>query len=774
MPSVRTRRFLAGPALALAALSAAYVALAAAYGATIPLWEAPDAIWHYHFAAHLAAWGGLPTRADEGVTAPWRQEGSQPPLYYLAAAPLIALVRPTDAAEAIRYNPHANVGVPGVGDNLNRMLHTTRLNWPWRGTALAARLVGLSGILWGLLAVLATWSLARAVLPARPAVAVAAAALLAFNPQFVFLSGAITNDVAVAATAALALWAMAALLRHGRQPWRLVALGLALGLAALAKLSGLWLLPLAGMVVVVSPPAGDVRPDHGKTVVKAGTGGRRPLLDALLVAAPALAVGGWWYARNWLLVGDPTGLPLMLSAMTPRPAPPGLRELASEAVGVWKSYWAVFGWFNVIAPGWVYGLTTAITVAGLAGLAWAALRRRLPREAWRGLALAAVWLLTMVGALYLWARLRYPQGRLLLPAAPALALLVGAGWVLPWPERAGRWAAGGLAVCLAALTAWLLPAVVLPAYAAPGATAGGASAGGRSWSVALPTWWTARSPGGEGFAVAHEVAVDAPPGSTLRTGQPLTVRITWLGFRKDRDWSVYLHLVDDDGVVVAQRDSFPGGGARPTSDWRLGNVVTDTHRLVMPFTAGSPASEPCHLRLGLYDVATGQRASFRAHGHQIGGRSELAVADYTVLPETDELGHAAFAEPVHFGDDIVLTGYDLHRRALDAGEKLAVTLYWRALRPPGRDYRVSVQLRDGDRAVAQSDAAPAREAQPTRAWAAGEVVADRHSFRVPRDVPPGDYRLRVALYPPGGRPVPVQFRDFDHDLGPVRVTEGKR
>ena len=112
--------------LPLGLLLSAYLLLAAAYGVSIPLWEAPDAIWHYQFAAHLAAGGGLPGRADVGPAAPWRQEASQPPLYYLAAAPWIALVRPTDGGTAIRANPHAKVGVTDAGGNLNSLVHGAR------------------------------------------------------------------------------------------------------------------------------------------------------------------------------------------------------------------------------------------------------------------------------------------------------------------------------------------------------------------------------------------------------------------------------------------------------------------------------------------------------------------------------------------------------------------------------------------------------------------------------------------------------------------------
>jgi hypothetical protein len=402
-----------------------------------------------------------------------------------------------------------------------------------------------------------------------------------------------------------------------------------------------------------------------------------------------------------------------------------------------------------------------ITLVGLGGLALAVARRKVPQGAWPGLLLAAVWVGLLVVALYLWARVRYPQGRMLFPAAPALALLMGAGWVLPWPARAGRWATAGLAVGLATLSAWLLPAVILPAYAAPRP-----AAAGDRWLVGTSVPWAVGQ--GVGF---DRVMLNVAPQSTLTSGQALEVTIPWrVRAQPDRDWSVYLHLVDDDGVVVAQRDSYPGGGSLPTSDWLPGMVVSDTHRMTIPFTAGSPACENCRLRIGWYDAGTGELPATVALPPTAEKAGEIQLTGFAVESAKDEAGRPMLPAPVHFGDDILLDGYDLHRRALDPGEKLAVTLYWRALRRPAHDYRVSVQLRAGDRIVAQSDAAPADDTLPTSGWQMGETVEDRHSFRVPKDVVPGDYTLEVLLFEPGGRPLPVDFRDFDYSLGPVRVT----
>ena len=51
------------------------------YSLITPLFEASDELWHYPFVKRLADGQGLPVQYPDQI-GPWRQEGSQPPLYY--------------------------------------------------------------------------------------------------------------------------------------------------------------------------------------------------------------------------------------------------------------------------------------------------------------------------------------------------------------------------------------------------------------------------------------------------------------------------------------------------------------------------------------------------------------------------------------------------------------------------------------------------------------------------------------------------------------------
>ncbi len=69
-----------------------------------------------------------------------------------------------------------------------------------------------------------------------------------------------------------------------------------------------------------------------------------------------------------------------------------------------------------------------------------------------------------------------------------------------------------------------------------------------------------------------------------------------------RNYTVFVHLVDGRGVIVAQGDSQPLGGDYPTSAWAPGELVVDPHCIPSRVEAGG-----LHWRVGLYDLSTMRR-----------------------------------------------------------------------------------------------------------------------------------------------------------------------
>lgn len=100
-----------------------------------------------------------------------------------------------------------------------------------------------------------------------------------------------------------------------------------------------------------------------------------------------------------------------------------------------------------------------------------------------------------------------------------------------------------------------------------------------------------------------------------------------------------------------------------------------------------------------------------------------------------------------FGQSLGLLGARFTGSAVQAGETMTVTLFWRALSEPDGDYTMSLQLWDQTGVLrAQSDGQPASGLRPTSSWKAGENISDYRTLPVPADLAVGDYRLVVAVY----------------------------
>jgi hypothetical protein len=88
----------------------------------------------------------------------------------------------------------------------------------------------------------------------------------------------------------------------------------------------------------------------------------------------------------------------------------------------------------------------------------------------------------------------------------------------------------------------------------------------------------------------------------VREGAALHVTLYWRSVGvTDVDYTVFVHLRDEAGQVVAQMDRPPVAGQYPTSLWDAGEIIPDSLTLTLP------PSDSYHLLVGLYDLRTGAR-----------------------------------------------------------------------------------------------------------------------------------------------------------------------
>ena len=92
--------------------------------------------------------------------------------------------------------------------------------------------------------------------------------------------------------------------------------------------------------------------------------------------------------------------------------------------------------------------------------------------------------------------------------------------------------------------------------------------------------------------------------TSLQSGGALTIRLFWRAITPSlRDYTVFAHVLDERGNLVAQSDGQPLSGAYPVSWWWPGQTVEDVHEIAL--REAVPGTY--RVAVGMYDLETGER-----------------------------------------------------------------------------------------------------------------------------------------------------------------------
>ncbi len=199
----------------------------------------------------------------------------------------------------------------------------------------------------------------------RRDVATVSAALVAFNPQFLFINASVNNDVLMAALGALIV-ALCVWVAQRPTLGRVIWLGTAVGLGLLTKFALFAFWPLALLAVWWK---------FGEEKYRKGAGGifasaRLLRRSSTLVLLLPLLIAAWLYWRNWQLYGDPLVWAVHLAAkgeQVLRTTPLGWRDLGEFFSVHFRSFWGLFGWLNVQLAAWHYAVYGLLMAAGAWG-----------------------------------------------------------------------------------------------------------------------------------------------------------------------------------------------------------------------------------------------------------------------------------------------------------------------------------------------------------------------------------------------------------------------
>jgi 4-amino-4-deoxy-L-arabinose transferase-like glycosyltransferase len=710
----------------IALILATFVMLSLAYSLVSPLHEATDELRHYRFVRHLVQEGALPVQGQGDC----RAQAHHPPLYYLLGAAATFWI---DTGRDVCYQPPTNpfwnyryweVGV----DNKNQYLHGPPQRFPWPAELLAARLMRAVNVLLGAMTVWLTWAVGRAIWPERPLLALGGAAFVAFNPMFVYMAGAVNNDVIAAAAGGALLLASVRLLRDETDlSWRWGLLfGLLYGLALMSKFS----MAAMGLVVATAVTYTAWQKEQWRQWLQVG----------LLSAGMTLLLVGWWFVRNQLLYGELTGFETMTALWGGRDPSQSFWLAVSEMPYAWTSLWGRFGYGQIPLPDGVYEGLRWFTRLALLGLFVPLLsgRRREWQQAGLALALLPLTVLIFAGVLfnYMMVSTAGPMGRFFFPALPALGLLIFYGlseWCrlllrTPLSPRPGSdlWAAIGVNAGMGLLTLVALVGYLAPAYGRP-PSFGDTAVSSHNVNTPLAQF--------DAFVTLRDYEVST---TTLAPGQPLDIDLYWqVEAQPPGDYLFFVHLIDQYGNLIAQRDTHPGLGRFPSSAWQPGDRFVESIRLYLPETAYVPAE--ARLNIGFYAADAGYRLGITA-GDGTGLGDALELATILIEPRPDLPQTVPNAQTWRFRNGAELVGYEYNNRRFLAGDVFAVDLYWQL--PSGDEFAhdlVWLQLIDNEghmRAFAEA----------TMAELAGEKTAVMTlAMIIPPDLTPRSYRLELTL-----------------------------
>jgi hypothetical protein len=723
-----------------------YLVLAFSFSVVNPLYESTDELHQFRYVRYLQEFGALPEQREDQP----RIQAHHPPLYYLLAALATAPLPPDRPAlyEPV-HNPYYGYRYWEINDdNKNRYLHGPDEQWPYSGVVLMVHAARWVNIVIGAIMVWVTYRLALTVFPDRTSLAAGAAAIVAFNPQFLFMSGAINNDVIAGLFGSLLLWSGVTIIRFGLTTRRSIFLALTFAFALMAKFNLAFALPLMELALIIA--VWPVRDWRG--FIKAN------LFIVLFVAL----IAGWWFVRNTQLYGEPTGVQRMNELWGGRNPAESFRLAVSEIPYAWSSFWGRFGYGQIPLPDAIYTGALIVSLIGLGGLVSAFVRKQFDRVQIKQLVLVICSALLFAAALfgYMLSSTAGPMGRFYFPGISAFALLLALGWTTLFTLRNTRYSLlmTRYAIPAAAFTLALVAffGYFVPAYAAPQKVTAA--------SITQPLNTT--------FDGKIELLGAEVDRVAAQPGDPIEVTLVWRALQPiDTSYVEFVHFIDDRGIMVAQRDTWPGRGMYPTTLWQPGEVIADS--LVLHLPDGAYAPNAATLRVGLYEQE-GPRLDATDAGGQIVEDNAAPIGSLQIEPRP---GAYPNSMRVNFDNQVELLGYEMSPRSILPGEAITVTLVWRATAPFTEDYSVFLNaLRPNQRKSSEDSSKPLRDTFSTKNWAVGEVITDVRVLQFPPTAKPGELDVEVGWFLPGGDRLPIlagDGREVDSRqlLSKIRIRE---
>ncbi len=127
-----------------------------------------------------------------------------------------------------------------------------------------------------------------------------------------------------------------------------------------------------------------------------------------------------------------------------------------------------------------------------------------------------------------------------------------------------------------------------------------------------------------GYDLGDESSASDEAALTTQPGAIIPVTIHWQALTPmDRDFTVFVHVLDQEGQIWGQSDGQPDQGFYPTSFWDIGETVLDRHDIMVD--ASIPSGQ-YRLAAGMYVLSTGERLPVVVEDGQVLGDEVFLTA----------------------------------------------------------------------------------------------------------------------------------------------------
>lgn len=220
------------------------------------------------------------------------------------------------------------------------------------------------------------------------------------------------------------------------------------------------------------------------------------------------------------------------------------------------------------------------------------------------------------------------------------------------------------------------------------------------------------------------------------------------------DYRLVVDLVDSAGYHWAQgfNDSYF------SEQWQVGETIL--MRIKIPIEIGTPPGEYQLLATIYSPSAKAGLPALTAEGY---AAAYAAVGPIMLTPTEPQ----PYAQPLTTVNGLGLLRFDPPPAAARPGEPLPFTLYWQAASRAAGDALIRTTV--GSLVI--ESAYPAHGAYLTRQMEPGEMAVDRHAPRLPRELAPGKYEVKVDGYLIGAVSVSAVERQFASPSPAVGLRE---